>query len=275
MPDTTPTMNPELVEKIKKYRWVLLGLGAVILAGEFAGLIISGIAALGALAAAGITAAVGVYYYPTALLRLANWRLKTLKAEAMKNPVETMQTIYTANMKTIAEKDQKIANFKGRLASFKDKIDEKAQRYPQDMKKFQDVINNVLQPILADQLKKQKAAKLAAKQYAEQIDRGNTIWQMALEMHGLQELAGDIAQDVYQKIMKEVAFDSITNSFNTAVAELSVAADTEPDFDTGQVGAGTVLAALPEGNTDTVPVFPTADSRQPVGVRRTSSGGSQ
>lgn len=236
-------------QKIEKYAKYGLAALACFLVSPIIFGVIQGAIGLILLAAIGLGV---INFAPVFAVKIANWKLKALKNEAAKNPIETMQNIYADNMRTIAEKDHKIASFEGRLENFKDKMDEFAKKYPGDMVKFQAAAQK-LNALLTRQKQKQKTAKLAAKQYAEQIDRGNAIWQMACEMHGLQELAGDMEKQVFQNIMKEVAFDSITHSFNTAVAELSIEADTEPDFDLTKLGDGTIMQALPESVSEPMP----------------------
>ena len=103
-----------------------------------------------------------------------------------------------------------------------------AKTYPNDVQQFADVANK-MQLVLTRQKAKQKAAKAAAVAFHNEIVRAENIYEMALAAHAVQELSADIEKQVFQDIKKRVAFDSVTHSFNVAVAELSVEADTDPD----------------------------------------------
>lgn len=160
---------------------------------------------------------------------VANLVMKMIVGEARRNPIETMKNIYLDNMKTIQDKDTKIAEFAGRLEDFKDKMDEFAKKYPEDAEKYREVAAKMT-ALLKRQIQKQKQAKEAAKTYYDRIQKAEAIYAMACAARDVQTLAGKIEKQVYQDIMKQVAFDSVTHQFNTAVAELTIETDTEPDF---------------------------------------------
>lgn len=165
---------------------------------------------------------------PYFAMKVGNLRMKLITMEANKNPIETMNNVYKENMITIQEKDQKIAQFEARLGDFKSKMTWFAKTYPNDVQQFAEV-QDKMTLVLGRQKNKQKAAKVAAQDFHNQIVRAENIYEMALAAHAVQELSADIEKQVFQDIKKRVAFDSVTHTFNVAVAELSVEADTDPD----------------------------------------------
>jgi hypothetical protein len=177
---------------------------------------------------AGAVGFTAIQFTPWFSLKIANLAMKAMTSEARNNPIETMTVIYKDNMRVISEKDEKIVQFSARLADYKSKMIGFSQRYPEEAASYQEAADKMAR-VLQRQKQKQLAAKQAAKLYYDQIQKADAIWQMALEANGLQKLAGSIEKQVNQDIMKRVSFDSVTHSFNTAVAELSVEADTDPD----------------------------------------------
>ena len=214
----------------KKQLATALKWGAALLAGFIVAPFV--FQAIGGLIGIVIALAVGVAIQqlaPLYTMAMANLTMKLLVGEARRNPIETMRNIYVDNMKTIQEKDQKIAEFAGRLDDFKDKMADFGKKYPEEVVKYQEVAKKMT-TLLARQVQKQKMAKAAAKLYSDQITKAEAIYQMACAARDVQTLAGKIEKQVFQDIMKQVAFDSVTHQFNTAVAELTVETDTEPDF---------------------------------------------
>lgn len=252
----------ELTQEQKKKRiQSVVKVGAVALIGfvvsPFIFLAVKGLLGLIVAGAISVTA---VQFAPVVAMKIANWKMKAIMYEAGKNPIETMNNVYAENMRTIGEKDQKIAQFEARLGDFKSKMNWFQQKYPNDVAQFESTADK-MQAVLSRQKQKQKAAKVAARDFHDQIVRAEAIYDMALAAHAVQELSGDLEKQVYQDIKTRVAFDSVTHTFNTAVAELSVEADTDPDIliaDTPIKGAlpeDTGLQSLPKATViDAIPV---------------------
>lgn len=191
--------------------------------------ILQGLIGILALAAAGIVAFTLIQLAPWYADKVANWRMKLITHEAQKNPVETMKNEYVLKMQIIQAKDQKIAEFAGRLDDFKDKMVQFGKRYPEELPRYQEVVAKMTR-VLDRQKQKQRDAKLAAVEFKAAMDKGEAIYEMACAAHDVSALAGDIEQQVFRDIKTQVAFDAINHKFNTAVAELTVETDTEPDF---------------------------------------------
>lgn len=61
-----------------------------------------------------------IYATPVAASKLANWRLKLLKAEAMKNPVETLQNQYVKKTQALDDFREQIKIFSTQVLTFAD-----------------------------------------------------------------------------------------------------------------------------------------------------------
>lgn len=204
-------------------------------------MVVKGLIGLIVAVAVGFTA---LQLTPYFAMKVGNVRMQMIRAEANKNPIETMNNVFRENMVTIQEKDQKIAQFEARLGDFKSKMSGFSRDFPNDVQQFADVAAK-MQLVLTRQKTKQRAAKVAAQEFHKQIVRAENIYEMALAAHAVQELSANIEKQVFQDIKKRVAFDSVTHSFNVAVAELSVEADTDPDIMIGEAPSQ-VRGALPE-----------------------------
>jgi hypothetical protein len=216
--------------KIQKVTKVGLGLVGAVLISPVVFLAVKGIVGL---AIAFVVGEAVVQFAPVVSMKFANWKLRALIDEARRNPVETMTNIYLGNMRTIQQKDEKIKAVEARYLGFKDKAGDYVKKYGQDdaqSVRYLDAVKRV-QALLVRQKSKQKAAKTAAVEYQEQIQKATDIWEMAKEMNAMNELTGDLEKQAFDDIKKRVAFDSVTFEFNRAVAELAVEADTEPEFD--------------------------------------------
>lgn len=219
----TPEQQKARFERIAK-------IGVILVVGYAASSFI--LAAIGGLIGLGIAAGIavaGVNLAPVLAMKMANIRMKAIMDEARKHPIETMLTIYTDNMKTIKEADDKIRKLAARLLDFRDKAKEFSVRYPQRAAQYNQMITN-MQAVLDRWVAKQRTAKSNAKLYADKIEEAKAVYEMGKEAAGLQELVGDAEKEVTQNILKQVSFDEVNHTFNMAVAELSLDVDTSPDF---------------------------------------------
>jgi hypothetical protein len=205
------------------------GVVGCLIVAPFAYFILQGLGALVALAIAGFLAFTVIQLAPWYADVIANWRMKLIMAEANKNPIETMNNIYVDNMNTIAAKDEKIKAFSARLGDYKDKMAGFVRKYPEEAPRYQEVADKMTL-VLNRQIQKQRNAKIAAKEYRDEIEKAQAIYDMALAANDVVQLGGDVEKHVFQDIKKQVAFDAVNHKFNMAVAELTMETDVEPDF---------------------------------------------
>ena len=220
-------MDPQELKKIKAQnivKYVVAGAVCLAVSPIIFG-VVQGMVGLILAAGVGFTA---IQLTPWFSTKITNLGMRLLMNEARKNPIETMNNIYLDNMKTIQEKDEKIVQFAGRLEDFKSKMLSFQKKYPDEAANYAQIADKMA-VVLTRQKDKQRIAKTLARQYHDQIEKAEAIYQMALEAHAVTELAGSIEKQVFQDIRKRVAFDTVTHSFNTAVAQLANEADTDPD----------------------------------------------
>ena len=214
-----------------KYKWALgfLGLAAI---GPIAIL-----AAQGVIGIIGVIVGLGVIQgliqmAPVYSMKLANWRMKLIVGEAQKNPIETQRNVYIEKAKEIAEADQRIAAFDAGIANFHDKrlgFQKKGYADTPEGARYEE-IENKMRRGLVNREKMQKAAKLALAELDAEIKKAEAIWDMALEVAGLQALSADAEKKVWQDIKLQVSFDAVNKKLNTAVAQLNLEISNQEDY---------------------------------------------
>lgn len=183
-------------------------------------LIVKGLLGLIVAGAIGLfTVNVGVPWFGD---KLASWKLKAIKAEAAKNPVETLQNDF--KQKTVALDDRKtnIEKLGGNIRTFEDKVGEIKEKYGAGdagyIKLSTDLKN--LKRVYANRTQKWKEAHAQLRRYEESIQRAAMIWEAGLAAAAARESSGLSEEEFYQKLRAETAFDSIQNSYNEALASL-------------------------------------------------------
>ncbi len=95
--DDTEARRQSLANKLKWGGGVLLAL----VAGPVLFLILKGILGLAALAVAGVAGFTIIQMWPVFAMKIANWRMKLIVAEAQANPIETMKSVFLEKIRII------------------------------------------------------------------------------------------------------------------------------------------------------------------------------
>ncbi len=213
--------NIELEQKRQRIeKWAkIIGLAtAGFLFAPFAVATISGLASLITVGIIGLlTVNVGVPWFA---MKLANWRLKVLKAEAAENPIETLENQYKERETALFEIRNNLQEFHGVVQSLYDEIKEHNSKYPNRPSQFQEKYEKMKQ-LLAIRGQKYKQAQANLKAFAEIIEEKRSDWKVALAAAKANKLA-NVGEDFMSKLMSDTAVDSVQNSLNTAFAELEV-----------------------------------------------------
>jgi hypothetical protein len=238
LPDIQQPVDPEARKKqiAMLIKWGA-GIGVGLIASTFIFHALVGLIGLG-LAFVITFGGIAVYQQlmPVFSMKLANWSMKLRINEAKANPIETMRNIYMQNMRIIEERKKKIVQFKARLDDYTGKMKQFKLDYPNEAESFEEV-RQKMSLVLNNRIQKQRTAVAEAEAYEKSIERAEAIWDMSLAAKGLTELAAKDEQEVFRKILSKVSFDSVTHSFNTAVAELTIETDTDPSFDMPEIDA--------------------------------------
>ena len=219
--------DPEVRRKRISRRWKII---FALLAGFIVSpVIMMTIKGLIGLTIAGAVGFVIVQFAPVFSMKIANWKLKAIKAEAEKNPIETMQNIYIEKSEAIKDGDQKIVQFETRLADYLDKLEGFKERFPAKSTKFEEIAGTMKRG-LASMKRKQAVAKDKQVLYRAKIEEAEAIFEMAKAARSVTELNADARTQVFQEIKEQVSFESVNREFNAAVAELNMEVENDKEF---------------------------------------------
>jgi len=171
-----------------------------------------------------IAAVVGgsiIFFTPVVARVFANWRLKAIKAEAARNPIETLQNDYGKRQQGLRNFANRISDFATAVGSFEDKLDDFKRDHPEDAPKFDEQLRK-MKLILDNRKAKFKEAQTELTAYDKEIKRANDIWEMGQAAAAMTSAAGMTEDDFLQKISTETALDSVQKSMNRAFADLEV-----------------------------------------------------
>ncbi len=209
----------QLESKKKKWEFGIKAVCMLILGFVVAPFIYVAIQGLIGLAlAAGICIGIN-FFVPVFADKLSNWRIKLIKAEAAKNPIETLQRDYGQKEEALNSFKESISRFKAATLNFKDKLDGFKDKFPNDTAKFDEILSN-MKKLLAIRIVKYQDAEGQLEKYSSEIERAKAIWDMGQEAAKMNAAAGMSQGDFMQKIKVETALDSVTTSMNMAFADL-------------------------------------------------------
>jgi coenzyme F420-reducing hydrogenase delta subunit len=205
---------------------------------------------IGLVLAAGVCLGIN-YYIPVMADKAANFRIKLIKAEAAKNPIETLQRDYNEKALQLDAFKESITKFAAATKTFKDKLDGFKDKFPKDADKFDETLSNMKQLLV---LRKEKLVEAAASldKYNSEIDRAKAIWDMGQEAAKMNKAAGMTEGDFLSKIKVETALDTVTTSMNMAFAELETSLEEEKSEKTAHnmlAGAQNKKQALVDAGT--------------------------
>ncbi|MGL4679247.1 MAG: hypothetical protein ACRCWC_07650, partial [Plesiomonas shigelloides] len=153
-------------------------------------------------------------------MRFANWKLKAIKAEAARNPVETLQTVYAERQRQRQTFKDQITAFRAKVAGFADKVEGFKAQFPQDAPKFEAQLRQ-MQALLQRREAKYAKVKADLERFAGVIQRADAIWQMGLAAAEMNAAAGVFdGEQMYERIKVETALDSVQESMNMAFSEM-------------------------------------------------------
>lgn len=202
---------------------VAIVVGCVV--GPFAIAAIGGIAAL---VIVWLMSEVVICFTPWMSMKFANWRVASIKHEAAKNPIETMENEYSARIEQLGRMREAIRTFHASIRTFHGKLQGFREQFPQDSKLYDDQYNAMCQ-LLELRKEKYREAKHNLEVFASVIQRAKAIWAMAQEAAKMRNAAGADVEEFYGRLKVETALDSVTNALNLSFADLEDALLDEKD----------------------------------------------
>jgi len=203
-----------------KVKWAL-GLGSALIAGPTLFWLFSYLAGA---AVAGIFTIVivggAVNYFPVFAMKLANSKVKEIVNEAKKNPIETMINQGLQRKEALDRTKQSITATRVEVTTFKRKAQDMAAKYGQkEAVTFLEQANK-MERLLLFRVEKWTKAKEELKAYEQTIEIARAKWEMSLEAHKLNKMAGFQEDDFMEKLKTEVSLESVNKSLETAFSEM-------------------------------------------------------
>ncbi len=222
-------MNSTLDKKRQNIE-TLVKIGAALLVGFLvAPFIFVAIKGLIGLAVAALIGTACIFFTPWVAAMFANWRLKAIKHEASKNPIETLQNDYQSRVEALQAFRESIRSFAGEVTSFKGKAEEFKEKYPKEAARFDEQLQKMVS-LLNLRKNKYEEAKSNIALYAGEIDKAKAIWEMSQAAAAMNKAAGMNADEFFAKIQVETALDSVQKSLSTAFSDLEISLlDEKPD----------------------------------------------
>lgn len=150
-------------------------------------------------------------------------KIKGIKYNSAKNPVEDLQLIYMKKSKEIEAAAIAITSFSKETKEYKEKLDSFIQRRPERAESFTSTYNS-MKKVLDIQLSKLKQSKDKLKEFEGVIIEAEDIWNMTqAALKANKAMRKFDMPDPMDEIRQRTAYDSILGSLNQVTAELETA----------------------------------------------------
>ena len=245
--NTLTTVEKTPQQQASRWKTVAICVGAVILGLVVAPIIFIAIFGLVGLTIALTIAAVvtlaGWALLPWAGMVAANWKIKLLKREASRNPVETMQNELKRRQILLEQFKQKIIIFGSKVKTFQDKVGSLKKQFPDDAPQFEESLSKMKQ-LYALRQSKYKEAEEGIGEFEAEIEKANILWDVGQAAAAAGESAGMSDEDFYAKIKVKSSLNAIQDKLNLSFAQLDVALLSEKEPKLG-LADKTVTLELP------------------------------
>lgn len=216
--------------KRKKFAGIVkiaIGALAIVVLAPAIMLLVKGIIGI---AVAGLVGLAIVNGAPVISMKLANWKVKAIVAEAKTNPIETMVNIANDRADKLKEALQRIGDLSASVKNFADKVVGFKQKWPNEAAAFDAAVTNA-NNVLAKWKNDYGVAKGALSEYLLEIDKCRAINEMATEMAALNKMAQMDSDQLMEELKSKTAIDEVSRRMNSAMAQLETSLLEEVRFD--------------------------------------------
>lgn len=156
---------------------------------------------------------------PSIGMMASNWRLRMIKDEARRNPIETMQNIYRQKCEALEDGEKRLVMLRQKRATYMSKLASFKKRFPDEVEYF-DTAAARLTELLHIQEERYVAARKATEVYAGEVEKTQAIWEMGKA--AAEATAGpEFTEETFlSKIKNETAIDSARQQLDVAFSEL-------------------------------------------------------
>lgn len=160
---------------------------------------------------------------PVMGMKFANWKLAALKAEAERNPIETLQNQQRELEKGLKSQEKAITDFDTEVENYATSLtDEIEKGFPEAAAKGLPTLNN-MRRLLAYRRLKYKKAQEKILQRARKVQQAESEYRVALAAKRVTAAAGEDGDTVLNQILENIAFKSVESTVNSSMAELRTA----------------------------------------------------
>ena len=253
-------MTTDLEQKSKRIQTIVsiiaLG-GACLLIGPLYLTILHGLGALLGLGVGAVGVFVSVNLMPWFALKVANWRLKALKAEAAANPIETLENLEQQKMEALSQRRDNIKQLDCVVQELWGQIEDYQTKYPGKVCQSLDKYNK-LKSLLGLRANKYKQAQKNLVVFHNLIEEKRTDWQIAQTAAKASKLA-NVGEDFQSKLEQDTALTSVQDGLNLAFSELNASLLDEQAAAPDPLDLG---LTTPTEEVDAEPVIPTTRSKK-------------
>lgn len=175
---------------------------------------------------AGVLGLAIINFAPVLSMKFANWKIKSIKAEATRNPVETMQHVFMEKGAAVAAFAQRVEDFATEVRNFGDKLDGFRAQFPAEAPKFEET-HGQMKKLLDLRKRRLKEARDELGRFEGEIRKADAIWKMSLAASSMHRAAGMTEDSIIQRIKTETAVDSVQSSLNRALSQLETSLSEE------------------------------------------------
>lgn len=212
---------------------------------------------LAGLALAAVIGAAIIQFAPVVSMKFANWKLKGMKAEAKKNPIETMQNNLNADRERFELAEKGFRVFRGKVRTLKSRVEASRSKVSAaGLKPMEDALAG-MQALLEQREAKLRAASHAIELKQKNIEEKRILWDLSLAAEDAVMHSGGHA-DALAAITNTEADNAVDERVNLALGDL--------DDELFELGAQAQLENNPSDVIDMDSAL--IEEGQPVRVRR-------
>lgn len=199
-------------------KWALVLIAAAVIAP----IIYLAVKGLVGLALAGIVGLAIVNFAPVVSMKFANWKLRAMKSEAARNPIETLQNQQAEKERDLKTEAEKINAFDGAVETFRSQLMNEAQAHPESAAAGVPTLRQMERLLSFRRMKFKRAADdLRARR--KKVELAESRYRVALAAQAVTKAAGETEGTVLDKILEDIAFTAVEDTVNTSMAALRTA----------------------------------------------------
>lgn len=209
------------IRKVRLAAWVkwTLGLVAAVVIAPVVFLAVKGLVGLAIALVVGLAI---VNFAPVVGMTFANWKLKALKGEAGRNPIETLQNQQIEKERDLKSEAEKISLFDAAVETFRSQLMAEAQEHPESAATGVPTLRQ-MERLLAFRRLKYKRAAEDIKARRRKVELAQSRYRVALLAQEVTKAAGETEGNVLDKILEDIAFNAVDETVNLSMASLRTA----------------------------------------------------